>query len=56
MTDEVASETVFRGYKTELDPSRQQVVLFIKHSGTARWAYNWGLQRRSRCTAQPERR
>lgn len=38
--------TLFRGYKTELDPTRNQTVLLKKHSGTARWAYNWGLQRK----------
>src|SRR5688500_6623907 len=46
MADEITRETVFRGYKTELDPTRDQAVLFMKHSGTARWAYNWGLQRK----------
>lgn len=46
MIQSSASETVFRGYKTELDPSRHQVDLFRKYSGTARWAYNWGLQRK----------
>jgi putative transposase len=38
--------TIFRGYKTELNPNRDQVALFTKHSGTARWTYNWGLQRK----------
>jgi putative transposase len=46
MADDVDCETIFRGYKTELDPTRDQVVLFMKHLGTARWAYNWGLQRK----------
>lgn len=38
--------TVFRGYKTELDPTHDQTDVFKRHSGTARWAYNWGLQRK----------
>jgi putative transposase len=46
VADQGASVTIFRGYRTELDPTREQVILFTKHSGTARWAYNWGLQRK----------
>jgi len=46
MTDSELRSTVFRGYKTELDPNRDQVALFTKCSGTARWTYNWGLQRK----------
>jgi putative transposase len=37
--------TVVRGYKTELDPNNAQRTAFLKHAGTARFAYNWGLAR-----------
>lgn len=32
-----------RGYKTELDLNNQQRTHCLKHAGTARFAYNWGL-------------
>ena len=35
-----------RGYKTELDPNNAQRTLLLKHAGTARFAYNWGLARK----------
>ena len=35
-----------RAYKTELDPTYKQSVLLLQHAGAARWAYNWGLQRK----------
>jgi putative transposase len=35
---------VTRAYKTELDLNHQQVTACKRHAGTARWAYNWGLQ------------
>ena len=35
---------VQRAYKTELDPSDQQVTACRRHAGAARWAYNWGLR------------
>jgi len=35
-----------RAYKTELDPNNKQKTLFLKATGTARFAYNWGLQRK----------
>ncbi len=37
--------TVVRGYKTELNPNNAQRTAFMKHAGTARFAYNWGLAR-----------
>jgi len=37
---------VYRGYRTELDPTRMQVAAFLKHAGTSRWTFNWGLQRK----------
>lgn len=35
-----------RAYKTELKPNNKQRTLFLKNAGTARFAYNWGLQRK----------
>ena len=32
-----------KGYKTELKPNNKQISMLIKHCGTARFAYNWGL-------------
>jgi putative transposase len=37
---------IFRAYKTELDPNNKQKTLLRKHTGAARWAYNWGLNRK----------
>jgi len=34
-----------RAYKTEIDPNNVQRTLLLKHSGCARFAYNWGLAR-----------
>lgn len=33
-------------YKTELDLNDKQVTACFKHAGVARFAYNWGLQRK----------
>jgi putative transposase len=38
---------VTRAYKTELDPNRVQRMLLLRHAGVARFAYNWGLARRT---------
>jgi putative transposase len=38
-----------RAYKTELDLSDRQVTACRQHAGAARWAYNWGLQRKQEC-------
>jgi putative transposase len=35
-----------RAYKTELDLNHQHVTACRQHAGAARWAYNWGLQRK----------
>ena len=35
-----------RAYKVELDPNNAQRSAFAQHAGAARWAYNWGLQRK----------
>ena len=37
-----------RAYKTELDPTLQQRRSLIKHVGAARWAYNWGLNEKTK--------
>src|SRR5689334_10215623 len=37
---------VTRAYKTELALNHQQTTACRKHAGAARWAYNWGLQRK----------
>jgi Helix-turn-helix domain len=37
---------VTRAYKTELDLNNQQITACKRHAGAARWAYNWGLQRK----------
>jgi len=35
--------SVFRAYKTELDPNKGQWSALYSHAGAARWAYNTGL-------------
>src|SRR6516225_2743383 len=35
-----------RAYKVELDLTNEQTTACKQHAGAARWAYNWGLQRR----------
>lgn len=37
---------ILRAYKTELDPTCKQVESLLRHAGCARWAYNWGLQKK----------
>lgn len=34
-----------RAYKTELDPNNKQRTVLLKHAGSARFVYNWGLNR-----------
>ncbi len=36
---------VVRGYRTELDLNDEQRTACLKHAGTSRFAYNWGLAR-----------
>lgn len=38
--------SIQRAYKTELDPNRIQTEHFLKACGTARFAYNWALERK----------
>lgn len=37
---------ITRGYRSELDLNNQQITACKKHAGAARYAYNWGLQRK----------
>src|SRR5262249_42805133 len=43
--------TIQRADKTELDLNDQQTTACKKHAGAARWAYNWGLQRKQEAYA-----
>ncbi len=38
---------ITRAYRTELEPNNAQRSIMLKHAGTARFAYNWGLARRT---------
>jgi putative transposase len=38
--------TIQHAYKVELDLNHAQTTACKKHAGVARWAYNWGLQRK----------
>lgn len=35
-----------RAYRYELDPNAKKRILLAKHAGTARFTFNWGLQKR----------
>lgn len=35
-----------RAYRVELDPNNVQRTALLRHAGSARWAYNWGLRRK----------
>ena len=37
---------VHKAYKYELDPNNSQRSSLHRHAGVARFAYNWGLERR----------
>ncbi len=37
---------ISRAYRTELDPTNVQRTSLVRHAGTARYAYNWGLSRK----------
>ena len=39
---------IYRAYRYELDPNNSQRTLFQKHAGVARFAFNWGLEKRIR--------
>ena len=44
-----------RAYKTELDPNGFQQGELLRHAGAARFAYNWGLQRKREAYANGEK-
>lgn len=46
---------VTRGYRTELDPTKAQRILFHKCAGVARFAYNYALARKQEAYQQGER-
>src|ERR1700692_4590044 len=46
---------VTRGYKTELDPTREQYLLFCRCAGTSRYAYNYGLARKQEAYQKGEK-
>lgn len=48
----VRSVRIYRGYKTELEPTKAQARALRQHVGVARWAYNWGLSRKVECRQQ----
>ena len=37
---------IFRAFKTELDLNNVQKTACVRHAGAARFAYNWGLERK----------
>lgn len=37
---------IHRAYRTELRPNNRQITMLLRHVGTARFAYNWGLQKK----------
>ena len=37
---------IVRGFKTELDLNNKQRTACMRHAGTARFSYNWGLERK----------
>jgi putative transposase len=37
---------IIRGFKTELDPNDRQRTALLRHAGVARFAFNWGLERK----------
>jgi len=46
---------VLRAFKTELDLNNKQKTACMKHAGTARFAYNWGLERKKAAFASGEK-
>ena len=46
---------VLRAFKTELDLNNQQKTACVRHAGVARFAYNWGLERKKAAYANGEK-
>lgn len=40
------NRAIQRSYRVELDLNNSQITACKQHAGAARWAYNWGLQRK----------
>ncbi len=46
LTERGGTLKIIRGFKTELDPNGRQRTSLLQHAGVARFAYNWGLERK----------
>jgi putative transposase len=46
---------ILRAFKTELDLSNKQKTACLQHAGAARFAYNWGLERKKAAMARKEK-
>lgn len=46
---------IIKGYKTELNPNNKQKTVLNKHIGTARFAYNWALEKKTKAFIAKER-
>ena len=46
---------IIRGFRTELDPTNVQRTMLLQHAGVARFAYNWGLQRKIKARKNGEK-
>jgi len=46
---------VLRAFKTELDLNNKQKTACVRHAGAARFAYNWGLERKKAAYASGEK-
>jgi len=39
---------ILKAYKTEIDPNNVQRTMLLKHAGSARYAFNWGLNEKKK--------
>jgi putative transposase len=46
---------ILRAFKTELDLNNKQRTACLRHAGAARFAYNWGLERKKAAFANGEK-
>jgi putative transposase len=46
---------ILRAFKTELDLNNKQKTACRQHAGAARFAYNWGLERKKTAMARKEK-
>lgn len=44
---------IIGGYKTEIDPNNKQISVLFQHAGTARFVWNWALDRIERRISKP---